>query len=231
MKLDHKIIYIFLLIFIVLKINTSFSQEKKLNVLLVEIKQNIDPRINRYTKLMLEEVEKKDYDIIIIEMDTYGGALNDADEGWRVKNEPMEFTKNGSVLAAREVTVPQENTQFLAPGGEINKGNYLPAFGAERRMNFLERNLAINFFDTEEDLEHIFFRPWMIAIATHGLIERDLLCTAVELRQYNNRGEMRKGYRFTDVFPTNVEGYSLNYNDDDFKQKTVTFAFKNYIQL
>ena len=158
-------------------------------------------------------------------------ALNDADEGWRVKNEPMEFTKNGSVLAAREVTVPQENTQFLAPGGEINKGNYLPAFGAERRMNFLERNLAINFFDTEEDLEHIFFRPWMIAIATHGLIERDLLCTAVELRQYNNRGEMRKGYRFTDVFPTNVEGYQLNYNDDDFKQKTVTFAFKNYIQL
>ena len=78
MKPGHKIIYIFLLIFIVLKINTSFSQEKKLNVLLVEIKQNIDPRINRYTKLMLEEVEKKDYDMIIIEMDTYGGALNDA---------------------------------------------------------------------------------------------------------------------------------------------------------
>ena len=80
MKLEHKIIYIFLLIFFLLKINTSFSQEKKLNVLLVEIKQNIDPRINRYTKLMLEEVEKKDYDIIIIEMDTYGGALNDADD-------------------------------------------------------------------------------------------------------------------------------------------------------
>ena len=158
-------------------------------------------------------------------------ALNDAGEGWRVKNEPREFTKNGSILAAREVTVPQENTQFLAPGGEINRGNYLPAFGAERRMNFLERNLAINFFDTEEDLEHIFFRPWMIAIATHGLIERDLLCGAVELWQYNNRGQRRKGYRFIDVFPTNVEGYQLNYNDDDFKQKSVTFAFKNYIQL
>ena len=42
---------------------------------------------------------------------------------------------------------------------------------------------------------------------------------------------MRKGYRFTDVFPTNVEGYQLNYEGDDFKQKTVTFAFKNYIQL
>ena len=158
-------------------------------------------------------------------------ALNDADEGWRVKGEPLEFTKNGSVLAARDVTVPQENCQFIAPGGEINKGNYLPAFGAERRMNFLERNLAINFFDTEEDLEHIFFRPWMIAVATHGLIERDLLCPTVELRQYNNRGEVRKGYKFIDVFPTNVEGYNLNYTDDTFKQKSVTFAFKNYKQI
>mgnify|MGYP001426667317 CR=1 FL=1 len=33
MKLGHKIIYIFLPIFILLKINISFSQEKKLNVL------------------------------------------------------------------------------------------------------------------------------------------------------------------------------------------------------
>tara|TARA_R110001583_G_scaffold11403_5_gene51644 strand:- start:11078 stop:11737 length:660 start_codon:yes stop_codon:yes gene_type:complete len=158
-------------------------------------------------------------------------ALNDADEGWRVKNEPDQFEKNGSVLAAREITVPQENTQFIAPGGEINKGNYLPAFGAERRMNFLERNLAINFFDTEEDLEHTFFRPWMIAVATHGLIERDLLCPIVELSQYNNRGEIRKGYKFVDVFPTNVEGYNLNYNNTEFLEKSVTFAFKNYIQV
>jgi len=158
-------------------------------------------------------------------------ALDDADEKWRVEKGPMEFTKNGSVLAAREVTVPNENTQFLAPGGDINKGNYLPAYGAERRMNFLERNLTINFFDTEEDLEHIFFRPWMIAMATHGLIERDLLCPVVELRQYNNRGEIRKGYKFVDVFPTNVEGYNLNYTDHEFKAKTVTFAFKNYEQM
>ena len=143
----------------------------------------------------------------------------------------MQFTKNGSVLAAREVTVPNENCQFLAPGAEINKGNYLPAFGAERRMNFLERNLAINFFDTEEDLEHTFFRPWMIAVASHGLIERDLLCPIVELSQYNNRGEKRKGYKFVDVFPTNVEGYILNYNNTEFLEKSVTFAFKNYVQV
>ena len=158
-------------------------------------------------------------------------ALKDADEGWRVKNEPLDFTKNGNVLVAREVTIPQENTQFIAPGADINKGNYLPAFGADRRMNFLERNLAVNFFDTEEDLEHSFFRPWMIAVATHGLIERDLLCPAVEFWQYNNRSQIRKGYRFIDVFPTNVEGYTVNYDNSEFIPKFIKFAFKNDIQL
>lgn len=54
------------------------SQKKK--ILLGEIKANIDPRTNRYTKLLLEEGKKNQYDIIIIEMDTYGGAVNDADD-------------------------------------------------------------------------------------------------------------------------------------------------------
>ena len=90
MKIIYKITYIFLLISTLLNINVSFSQEKEVNILLVEIKQNIDPRMNRYTKLMLEEVEKKDYDMIIIEMDTYGGALNDADD---IRTRILDFKK------------------------------------------------------------------------------------------------------------------------------------------
>ena len=59
MKINHKITFILLLIVTLLKINTLTAQSKKTNILLVEIKQNIDPRVNRYTRLMLEEVEKK----------------------------------------------------------------------------------------------------------------------------------------------------------------------------
>ena len=56
------------------------AEAEKKKILLGEIKTNIDPRTNRYTKLLLDEGEKDDYDIIIIEMDTYGGAVNDADD-------------------------------------------------------------------------------------------------------------------------------------------------------
>ena len=64
MKINHKITFILLLIVTLLKINTLTAQSKKTNILLVEIKQNIDPRVNRYTRLMLEEVEKKEKNMI-----------------------------------------------------------------------------------------------------------------------------------------------------------------------
>ena len=42
-------------------------EPEKKKILLGEIKTNIDPRTNRYTKLLLDEGEKDNYDIIIIE--------------------------------------------------------------------------------------------------------------------------------------------------------------------
>jgi len=158
-------------------------------------------------------------------------ALAKADEKWRVKNTPEEFMANGNTMVAREVSVPNETTEFLEAGGGINKGGFLPAFGVEKRQGFLTRTLAVNIFDTDDDLEHTFFRPWMIAIGIDGLLNRGLLCPNVMLRQYNNKGEIRKGYNFMDVFPTNVEGYMVNYDSESFLEKSVTFAFKNYAPI
>ena len=161
-------------------------------------------------------------------VDAVDGALEKARERWRVRNTPEEFMANGNMMVAREVTVPGETTEFLEAGADINKGGFLPAFGVEKRQGFLARNLTLNILDTNEDLEHNFFRPWMIAIGIDGLINRRLLCPNVVLRQYNNKGEVRKGYNFVDVFPTNVEQYTIDYDNETFLEKSVTFAFKNY---
>ena len=69
-----------LLLLIIMPALICEAESKKKKVLLGEIKTNIDPRTNRYTKLLLNEGKKDEYDIIIIEMDTYGGAVNDADD-------------------------------------------------------------------------------------------------------------------------------------------------------
>jgi membrane-bound serine protease (ClpP class) len=49
-------------------------------VFIIELKGDIDPRTNRYTELALEEAADYDADIVIVEMDTYGGVVTDADD-------------------------------------------------------------------------------------------------------------------------------------------------------
>ncbi len=133
MKIIYKITYIFLLISTLLNINVSFSQKKEVNILLVEIKQNIDPRMNRYTKLMLEEVEKKDYDMIIIEMDTYGGALNDADD---IRTRILDFKKpiyswiNKDAASAGALISIACDSIYMSSGASIGAATVVTADGS-----------------------------------------------------------------------------------------------------
>jgi len=133
MKINHKITFILLLIVTLLKINTLTAQSKKTNILLVEIKQNIDPRVNRYTRLMLEEVEKKDYDIVIIEMDTYGGALNDADD---IRTRILDFEKpiyswiNKDAASAGALISIACDSIYMSSGASIGAATVVTADGS-----------------------------------------------------------------------------------------------------
>ena len=75
---------VFTLLFLIFPIITVWAQNSPPNirtkVFVMEIKSEIDPRTNRYTELALEEATDQNADIIIIEMDTYGGILTDADD-------------------------------------------------------------------------------------------------------------------------------------------------------
>jgi membrane-bound serine protease (ClpP class) len=57
---------------------SSFGQKPK--VMVMEIKAEIDPAMNRYVKLALENATTIKADFVIVEMDSYGGAVGDAGE-------------------------------------------------------------------------------------------------------------------------------------------------------
>ena len=57
-----------------------FGQEKLPQVLHLKVTSDIDPRSNRYVTLGLERAIEMNVDFVILELDTYGGALTDADE-------------------------------------------------------------------------------------------------------------------------------------------------------
>ncbi len=56
----------------------SFVGAQKIFVF--EIKSEIDPRTSRYTKLALEAATKAKADLLILELNTFGGAVDDADK-------------------------------------------------------------------------------------------------------------------------------------------------------
>ena len=57
-----------------------FGEEKLPQVLHLKLTSDIDPRSNRYVTLGLEKANEMNVDYVILELDTYGGALTDADE-------------------------------------------------------------------------------------------------------------------------------------------------------
>ncbi|UXP31306.1 nodulation protein NfeD [Reichenbachiella agarivorans] len=68
----------------------SYGQSDSTLVFLIKLQSEIDPRTNRYTELALDKANELNADYVVIEMDTYGGALTDADD---IRTRVLEFEK------------------------------------------------------------------------------------------------------------------------------------------
>ncbi len=69
----------FLLLSVLLVVvSSAFAQQT--NVVVLEVRGGIDPIMNRYVELGLEFAKDTNADVVIIDMDTYGGGVLDADE-------------------------------------------------------------------------------------------------------------------------------------------------------
>lgn len=154
----------------------------------------------------------------------------------------MSSKEGGTILVAQSVSLPIENSGFSPMMMGNSMGGYLPGYALDARSNFLERSFSVNFIETQTDIIHEFFRPWMIAVGIKGLVEdgQTNLKATMEVRQWGSElDETRKshkqiflrGFRFNRVFPTAVEGFTLDYGNTDFPIKSVTFACENYEQI
>lgn len=159
-------------------------------------------------------------------------VLYEAGERWSARTNPLYMTRSGNILPAQQVVIPQESSSFTPMAIGESYGGFLPSYAQTSRSDFLSRSFSINFLETSEDLEHDYFRPWLMALSIKGLIEEGVnLKSTITVKQYTNLGELRKGYKFIKAFPTATEGLTLNYNDTDFPIKSVTFSCENYEQL
>ena len=122
-----------LILFILLPFFVNAQKENK-RILLAEVKSNIDPRTNRYTKLLIDEAKNENYDIIVIEMDTYGGAVNDADD---IRTRILDFEKpiyvwiNKDAASAGALISIACDSIYMSSGASIGAATVVTGDGAQ----------------------------------------------------------------------------------------------------
>jgi membrane-bound serine protease (ClpP class) len=120
--INSLIFYKLILVFLIS--TAAFAQEEKTKpkVFLMEIKSDIDPRMNRRVDLALREATDNEVDYVIIEMDTYGGALNDADDiRTMILNYPIPvyvFINKDAASAGALISIACDSI-YMAPGASI----------------------------------------------------------------------------------------------------------------
>jgi membrane-bound serine protease (ClpP class) len=98
------------------------AQEKPGKVYTFKIDADIDPAMNRRVQLALEDAKNKEATLIFIEMDTYGGAVKDADEIRTLILEseiPIYVFINKDAASAGALISIACDSIYMAPGGSI----------------------------------------------------------------------------------------------------------------
>lgn len=99
-----------------------FAQEKPDKVFTFKIDADIDPAMNRRVQLALEQAKKTDAGLILIEMDTYGGVVTDADEIRTMILEsdiPVYVFINKDAASAGALISIACDSIYMAPGASI----------------------------------------------------------------------------------------------------------------
>lgn len=99
--------------------STTDSSKK---VLTFKIDSDIDPGMTRRVKLALEKAKMEQVDLIVIDMDTYGGAVTDADEIRTMLLEseiPIYVFINKDAASAGALISIATDSIYMAPGASI----------------------------------------------------------------------------------------------------------------
>ena len=111
---------------------SAFQDDTRKKVFIVEIRDNIDPRMNRYVELALSQATALNADIIIVDMDTYGGAVNDAND---IRTRLLEYEKpvwvfinNDAASAGALISIACDSI-YMVPGSNIGAATVVNAQG------------------------------------------------------------------------------------------------------
>ncbi|MCU0358178.1 MAG: nodulation protein NfeD [Cyclobacteriaceae bacterium] len=118
--------------FLLMVFSSLVAEAQSKRVMVMEIKSEIDPRTNRYVQLAFDKARQIEADIVIIEMDTYGGVLTDAkeivDKIMKFKNPVWVFINSDAASAGALISIACDSI-YMAPGASIGAATVVTATG------------------------------------------------------------------------------------------------------
>jgi membrane-bound serine protease (ClpP class) len=124
--------YYLLLLVMWLPLYMAGDPPAKTKVFVMEIKAEIDPRMNRYVDLALKEADRIGADYVVIEMDTYGGAVTDAKD---IVERLLEYEKplwvfiNKDAASAGALISIACDSIYMSPGASIGAATVVTGEG------------------------------------------------------------------------------------------------------
>lgn len=112
----------------------AFAQSGKKQVMVMDIRDEIDPRMLRYVRLAFEHADKIKADYVIIDMDTYGGVLTDAKEIVDVvmdSKKPVWVFINSDAASAGALISIACDSIYMSPGASIGAATVVEGDGKQ----------------------------------------------------------------------------------------------------
>lgn len=143
---------LFSILLVIWVVSGVLAQEQ--TVMVMEIKSEIDPRTNRYVELAIDHAKKINADIVIIEMDTYGGILTDAkeivDRLMQYKKPVWVFINSDAASAGALISIACDSI-YMSPGASIGAATVVTGTGEKAPDKYQSYMRAIMRATAEEN--------------------------------------------------------------------------------
>lgn len=228
----QKLFTLFILLF-VFSSHATFSQKTK--VMVMEIKSEIDPRTTRYVKLALENAKEINADIVIIEMDTYGGILTDAKE---TVDMIMHFEKpvwvfiNSDAASAGALISIACDSIYMSPGASIGAATVVESSGERAPDKYQSYMRSIMRSTAEENGRN----PHIAEAMVDEKMAIDTITQAGQVITFSTSEAIKYGYcegkveSIEEILKKNqVENYEIEYFKLSGSEKIIAFFLNPFI--
>ena len=166
---------------------------QKTRVMVMDIKETIDPRMKRYVDLALDHARSTKADIVIIEMDTYGGVLTDAKD---IVDAIMHFEKpiwvfiNSDAASAGALISIACDSIYMSPGASIGAATVVESTGEKAPDKYQSYMRSIMRSTAEENGRD----PRIAEAMVDEELELDSISPAGQVITFSTTEAIRYGY-------------------------------------